>query len=25
LIQECQQRIKEQFDIDLHLEWKIIE
>jgi UDP-N-acetylmuramate dehydrogenase len=25
LVQECQQRIKEQFDIDLHLEWKIIE
>ena len=24
LVQECQKRIKEQFDIDLHLEWKII-
>jgi UDP-N-acetylmuramate dehydrogenase len=25
LVQECQTRIKEQFDIDLHLEWKIID
>ncbi|MGB7595717.1 MAG: UDP-N-acetylmuramate dehydrogenase [Erysipelotrichaceae bacterium] len=25
LVNECQKRIKEQFDIDLHLEWKIIE
>lgn len=25
LVRECQKRVKEQFDVDLHLEWKIIE
>ncbi len=25
LVEECQRRVKEQFEIDLHLEWKIID